>query len=336
MIRISLNWICCMLSASIFFLFAANFLKAGTLFITNQGSGDLTVFDDAAFKVQSLIPIGPQPWGGAVTPDRKTGCVSYRGGLAILDFTKREVVRHVMLEGQGMGVAISPNGKTCYVAVNGYGDDRLLAINQRTGGVEGEVLINARAFGVYISPDSRRLYVPEHGGSSLSVIDTSTFSLFRRIPLNPYGENSYARAHYLAMSSDGRALYLPFEGRVLMEIETGTLTESIHPLDIHAHQHGLAISPDGRKIYLANNVLGGDGSLSEIDRSTMKELRRFPLDRHHEQVLVDSEGRHVYLTGGFVMGHRAHNKLTVVNLKNGKAIYLETGGELPFALFRSP
>ena len=310
--------------------------EAGTLYITNRGSGDLTIFQEASFQIDQVIPIGPQPWGVAVTPDRKAGCVSYSNGLAILDLTKKRVERHIPLNGQGMGVAISPDSSWCYVAVNSSGGDRVFAVDRRKGTIEREVSIGARAFGVYISPDGNMLYVPEHAGFALSVIETRFLTLHRRIPLDPFGRRGFARPHYLAMSPDGRTLYLPFVGLALVAIDTATLTKSTHPLTINAHQHGIAISPDGTKLYLANNVLGGAGSLSEIDVATLEELRRFPMDRHHEQVMVDSEGRHVYLSGGFVMGHRAHDKLTVVNLKNGAIIHLETGGELPFGIFRAP
>ena len=309
-------------------------LWAATLYVTNRDSGNLSILREYSQKIDQLIPIGEQPWGVAVTPDSRFGCVSYVGGVALLDLRAKRVERHVAFEGQGMGVAIAPDGSYCYVAVVG-GGSWVYAIQRSSGKIENEVSIDGQAFGIYISPDGQTLYVPEHT-SVLSVIATPSMEPIQRIPLRPFGENRYARAHYLAMSPDGNTLYLPFEGEALVVIDTRTFDIAVHPMSIHAHQHGIALSPDGTRLYVANNVLGGEGSLSEIDAKTLKELRRFPLPRHHEQVLVDSEGRHVYLSGGFVMGYNAHDDLTVVNLEEGKVLRIDTKGLSPFYIFRAP
>lgn len=308
---------------------------AANLYVTNRDSGNLSILREYSQKIDKLIPIGEQPWGVAVTPDSRSGCVSYVGGVAILDLRLKRVERHATFNGQGMGVAIAPDGSYCYVAVNADGGHWIYSIKRSNGKIENEIAIGGQAFGVYISPDGQRIYIPEHI-SVLSVIETPSLKQLQRIPLHPFGEYSYARAHYLAMSPDGSKLYFPFEGQALVEVETNTFLVSVHQMTIDAHQHGIAVSPDGTRIYIANNVLGGKGSLSEIDTKTLKELRRFPLPRHHEQVLVDSEGRHVYLSGGFVMGYNAHDDLTVVNLEQGKVLRIDTKGLSPFSIFRSP
>lgn len=309
-------------------------LWAATLYVTNRDSGNLSILREYSQNIDQLIPIGEQPWGVAVTPDSRVGCVSYVGGVAFLDLRAKRVERHVTFEGQGMGVAMAPDGSYCYVAVVGSGGSWVYAI-ERSGNIAHQATIGGQAFGIYISPDGQQLYVPEHT-SVLSVFAAPSMKQLQRIPLHPFGENRYSRAHYLAMSPDGNTLYLPFEGEALMVVDTRTFDISVHPMSIHAHQHGIAISPDGTRIYVANNILGGEGSLSEIDAKTFKELRRFPLPRHHEQVLVDSEGRHVYLSGGFVMGYNAHDDLTVVNLEEGQVLRIDTKGLSPFYIFRAP
>lgn len=327
-----------LVTVSLFVTFATPHIKAGTIYVTNRGSGDLSILRESSPKVEQVLPIGQQPWGVGVTKDNKKGCVSYLGGLAILERNKlkMQVERHVRLDGQGMGVAISPDGNWCYVAVNGNGGDRVLAVERSSGKIKMEASIGPRAFGVYLSPDGQTLYVPEHAGGALSVIETRFFTVLQRIPLEPLGEDGYSRPHYLAMTADGKTLYLPFVGQALVKIDTASLSVTVHPLSINAHQHGIALSPDGDRIYLANNDLGGEGSLSEIDANTLEELRRFPLKRHYEQVLVDSEGSHVYLSGGFIMGYQAHDDLTVVSLKDGKILHIKVKGLSPFHLFRAP
>lgn len=307
--------------------------EAGTLYVTNRGSGELAILDESSLTVRALIPVGERAWGVAVSPDGKTACVSHAGGLAVVNPEARAVERRVALGGQGMGVAMSHDGARCYVAVRRGDGDRLVAV-ERSAGIRGEVPIGERAFGVYLSPDGRAFYVPEHDAFALSVIEAASLAKRRTVPLRPLGDGAFDKPHYLAISPDGATLYLPFQGRALVTIDTSTLTVASHPLTIDAHQHGIAISPDGRRLYLANNVFGGAGSLSEIDAATFQELRRIPLGKHHEQVALGPAGRRAYLTGGFALG--GHDELTVVDLGTGAVTRVGTGGRLPFAILRVP
>ncbi|MCH7913808.1 MAG: hypothetical protein IH856_12365, partial [Deltaproteobacteria bacterium] len=105
-------------------------------------------------------------------------------------------------------------------------------------------------------------------------------------------------------------------------------------LAINAHQHGITISADGTRLYLANSAFDGTGSLSEIDTATFRELRRIPLAKDHEQVILSADGRRAYLTGGFALG--GHDELTVVDLKSGEVNRVSTGGRRPFGIVRGP
>lgn len=316
------------------FALAPKGVEGGTLYVTNRGSGDLAILDEASLALRKLIPVGERAWGVAVAPDGKIACVSHAGGLAIVNLHAGAVERRVALGGQGMGVAMSRDGARCYVAVHQSGGDRLVAVELRGGRLRGQVPIGERAFGVYLSPDGKTLYVPEHDAFSLSVIEASSLAKRHTILLRPLGEGAFDKPHYLAMTSDGATLFLPFQGRALVTIVTSTFTVVAHPLAINAHQHGIAISPDGGRLYLANNVFGGQGSLSEVDAKTFRELRRIPLGKDHEQVALDSTGRRAYLTGGFALG--GHDELTVVDLETGTLTRVGTGGMRPFAILRIP
>ncbi len=307
---------------------------AGTLYVTNRGSGTLAILDESSLAVRATIPAGERPWGVAVTADGRRACVSYAGGLAVVNLEARVVERRVALGGQAMGVALSLDGAVCYVAVHRADGDRLVAVEVARGRLRAQDSIGERAFGVYLSPDGRTLYVPEHDTFTMSVLDAATLAKRGTIALTPLGEGAFDKPHYLAISPDGRMLYLPFQGRALVAIDTAAWTMTTHPLEINAHQHGIAISTDGRRLYLANNVFGGAGSLSEVDTTTLQELRRIPVGKDHEQVALSADGRRAYLTGGFALG--GHDELTVVDLASGAVTRAGTGGRRPFGIFRAP
>lgn len=328
--RLARLWV----SASALAVLLAPAAEGGTLVVTNRGSGDLAILDEASLAVRKRIPIGERPWGVAVAPDGKTACVACAAGLAVVDLETGTVALRVELGGQGMGVAVSRDGALCYVAVSRSGGDRLVSVERAGGRVRREVPIGERAFGVYLAPDGRTLYVPEHDSFTLSVIDAVTLAKRRTLSLKPLGEGAFDKPHYLAISPDGATLYLPFQGRALVAIDAATFAVTVHPLAIQAHQHGIAISADRRRLYLANNVFGGAGSLSEIDARTFRELRRIPLGKDHEQVVLSGDGRRAFLTGGFALG--GHDELTVVDLATGGIARVPTGGARPFAILRVP
>lgn len=313
---------------------SAPVVNAGMLYVTNRGSGELAILDESSLAVRKIIPVGDRAWGVAVEPNRKAACVSYAAGLAIVNLEAGVVEQHLELGGQGMGIAMSGDGAQCYVAAHRSDGDRLVAVERLGGRVRGAVPIGERAFGVYLSPDGRTLYVPEHDAFALSVIDADSLTKRRTIPLKPLGEGAFDKPHYLAISPDGVTLYLPFQGRALLTIDTTSWTVTSRPLAINAHQHGITITPDGSRLYLANNAFGGEGSLSELDSHSFRELRRIPLGKDHEQVVVGSDGRRAYLTGGFALG--GHDELTVVDLKTGAVSRVGTGGRRPFGILRVP
>lgn len=258
-----------------------------------------------------------------------------------MDLGEGVVGRRVRLDGRGMALALSRDGATCYVAVHGGDGDRLVAVDREHGAIAREVPIGEGAtgpwafFGMTLAPDGETLFVPEHEAFAYSVIQTHPLQKLRTVRLAPLGRGGFAKPHYFAISPDGATLYHPFEGRVLAEINTSTFEEVDHPLAIDAHQHGVAISPDGGRLYTVNNVFGGEGSLSEIETDGFGETRRVPLDGHHEQVALDAGGRRAYLTGGYTLGGRAHDGLTVVDLGSGSAVRVRAGGSRPFAVVRT-
>lgn len=310
--------------------------EAGTLYVTNRGSGELAILDDTSLAVRTVIPIGPEPWGVAVGREQRVACVGYAGGVAVVDLIARTVERWIGLGGRGMGVAIARDGSECYVAVNGEGGDRLVALRPLDGWVRGEVAIGARAFALYLSHDARFLYVPEPDAFALSVVEVATLTRQRTVPLRPLGPGPLDKPHYLVLSPDGRKLYLPFQGLALVIVDTVSFSTTSRALTIDAHQQGIAITRDGRRLFVVNNVLDGEGSLSELELPSLREVRRIQLDGHHAQVALDRGARRAYLTGGFPLGTRGHDELSVVDLATGTVTRASTGGTTPFAIVAMP
>ena len=86
---------------------------ADEAFVTNQGSGDLTIVDLATMAPVATLPIGGKPAGVAVSTDGARAYVTSPEGkfLSVVDTRERRVLRKIPLEGGPLGLAVAPDGE---------------------------------------------------------------------------------------------------------------------------------------------------------------------------------------------------------------------------------
>jgi len=142
-------------------------------YVTNEGSGTVSVIDTATNSVVSTITVGSLPTVLAISPDGSQIYVdNYSSGtVSVIDPTTNTVKATINVGGDPYGVVFSPDGSRAYVA-NDVGI--VSVINTSTESVIDTINVG-EAVGVAISPDGSRLYVSHYKGSNtVSVIDTTT------------------------------------------------------------------------------------------------------------------------------------------------------------------
>ena len=194
-------------------------------------------------------------------------------------------------------------------------------LDTRTLQVVGSAPIGPRPFDVVVAPDGRTAYAIDHDGFSVTAVDAGTGES-RTIEAAPLGRGAFDKPHYAAVTSAG-TLLLPYQGRVLIELDPGTGRTASRPLGAHTHQHGAALSPDGSMVVVVGTGPAGDvdgpPSLTIVDLRTGGE-RIVPLARAHEDVGLSGDGSRAYLTGGYLLGRGAWDGLTVVDVETGSVI----------------
>jgi DNA-binding beta-propeller fold protein YncE len=247
----------------------------------------------------------------------------------VVDLAAERLTRTIGTSFEAQGLALTPDGKTLYVGSRAGGT--LAAIDVATA-TPTDLPSGEWHFGLTISPDGRWLLAPGHYSRSLTVVDVGEQRVARELRVDPLGEGAFNLPHYAVIAPDGRYAYLPFQGRSMARITLGTWAVEYFPLAIGAHQHGVAISPDGRRLYVVN-VTQHD-SLSEIDTTDFRELRRFPVTGAHERVLLSPDGTTAFLSGGYEQG--GHDDLTVIDLPSGQVTTIPSGGARPVGLALVP
>jgi DNA-binding beta-propeller fold protein YncE len=156
------------------------------------------------------------------------------------------------------GVAITPNGRTAYVASeDNIGDvDTVTPIDVRTRTVGDPITVGQFPSGLAVTPNGRTVYVVDSGfgpNGSVTPIATSTNTPGSAIPVD-------AAAGPIAISPDGRTAWVvsqvagtgPAPTIYLTAIDTATKTAGPRFKVGRGFPQGMTITPNGRTLYISN------------------------------------------------------------------------------------
>jgi DNA-binding beta-propeller fold protein YncE len=213
-----------------------------------------------------------------------------------------------------LGVAISPDAKSVYVA-NGGSE----MVSQYDVGPRGVLSHKAPATvpagkepeSIAVSPDGRSVYVTNHQGESISQYDVGAGGL-----LSPKTPAVVATAGStpggIAFSPDGKSAYVADSKGFVLQfgIGSGGSLSALGPAKVAAGTApiAVAISPDGHSVYVANYTGGeGPGSVSQYDVGaggllSPKSPPTVPSALKPQRIAMSPDGRSVYVTGGEVNG----------------------------------
>ena len=134
--------------------------------------------------------------------------------VSVIDTATRMVVGTVEVGDGASSIAVTPDGKTIYVANSA--DDTISVIDTATSMVVDTVDVGAGLTGVAVTLDGQRVYVANFPSQSVLVIDSATSMVVDTIALegSPIG---------IAVTPDGRDVYVPIpSGDTVSVIDVAT------------------------------------------------------------------------------------------------------------------
>jgi YVTN family beta-propeller protein len=156
-----------------------------TVFVANLGGDTVSTIDvQTRTKNPTDIPVGQGPAGIAITPDGKTAFVANSGNYGATPFPLGNSVSTIDVQtrtknptdipvGTGpAGVAITPDGKTAFVANQG-GSVSTIDVKTRTKHPD-DITVGVQPGGVAITPDGKTAFVTDFLGGKVSTIDAKT------------------------------------------------------------------------------------------------------------------------------------------------------------------
>lgn len=278
------------------------------LYVANAGLGAVLVVDTQTGEVTDRVPVGVNPVGPVLLgPDGKTVWVVGEEAVSVIDVASRKRVASIPLDnGVSSGIAFAPTGRDWRAYVSNPRDNTVIVIDAQTHAALGRIPVGKAPWrGVVYSQYTGKVYVANTGSQDLSVIDVSTNTVVKTIPLPRPGFNS------IAITPGGRFLFLDSRysrmGGGDSQIVIDAATESVVAImDIRptgtstpANPSRLVFTPDGR---LGLSIHKTSPHVTVVDVAALRVATTIELVPRSEKVLfrcsvtLSPEGTTAYVT----------------------------------------
>lgn len=236
------------------------------VYVTNGGSGTVTVLDVVNVRVDRELTVGQNPVAVAASPTRNevyvvnAGTAASNGSLSVIDAEHNSVVSTIPLDLRPASIDLDATGDRAYVANTGSHSVSVVDLKERRQiariGV-GEEPVAAR-----LAPDGKTLVVANRGGGSVSLVEPAS----GRVRAVFSGCPGAAGAVILPDSSKA---FVPCSGghQVMVIALARANAHSTDPdrletlMDVGRAPVELALKPDGGEIFASNSL---SDSVSEI------------------------------------------------------------------------
>ena len=314
-------------------------------YVTNGGSGTVSVLDLVEMRQDRVLQVGTNPTGAAASPTRNevyvvnTGAPGHDGSLSVIDATRNAVTATVPLHARPYQISADSKGRRGYVANAGSNTVSVIdLVNHRevTSVGTGEEPGLAK-----ISPDGRTLVVSNRRSGSVSVYDAtgdaprlrSTFdgcpgaTDIAIIPVEPSQPSSRA---FIACSGSDSVLAIslaqPPDSWAARQESALASDHVLAHLRVGKAPVQLAVKPDGGEIFVSNF---DSGSISEISTSTNEVGGTYPIGMQPSHGLVSADNSTLWIAnfGG--------ESLTIYSIDDGRITGSARTGAGPDALAMS-
>ncbi len=234
------------------------------IYVTNEQSGDLTVIDGASSRVIATVPVGKRPRGIRAGVDRRRLFIALSGSPVAPPGVDDSKLPPPDNEADGIGVIDTRSDKLERV-LRGVANPEQLAVGK------GDTL-----------------FVGSEPAASVVVLDPRP-SANIEVGQEPEG---------VALSPDGRFLYVTLEGDNQVAVIDVANRRLIRRFAVGSRPRGVAFTPDGTRAFVTNEL---DSSVSLIDarlHQVVATVRLEGRDCRPMGVAVSPDGKRVYVTTG--------------------------------------
>ena len=207
----------------------------------------------------------------------------------------------VTLGSMPLAMALSPDGKSVVVLLNGWRAQGLQVVDRSAGRVTQRLEQPAAFLGIAFAPDGRALYLS--GGNQDAVYrygwQNGQATRTDSVLLAPREGRARGRRYPsgLAISPDGHTLYVAenlADSLAVVDLASGAVTQR---LATERYPYGVAVAPDG-SVYVS---AWGGSTVSIFTPSgdgTLADAGRLEVARHPSALLLNKDGSRLFVASG--------------------------------------
>lgn len=225
-----------------------------------QTGGSIVVLDTATNVILTTLSVNNPFWIAL----NSTGSRAYftnslsdgTGFVSVIDTFTNTVTASIPVGHRPLGIALSPNGDTAYVA--NATDNTVSVIDALSNTVTATIPVPTFPWGVATTPDGRHVYVSSQGATTVTVIDTSTNTVVQNIPV---GEGALG----VAINPSGTRAYVAISVTNSVAVIDTTTYSVVATVPVGTYPIGVTVAPLGGQLFVANEQ---SNSVSIVDTAT--------------------------------------------------------------------
>ncbi|GLV75964.1 hypothetical protein Shyhy02_39640 [Streptomyces hygroscopicus subsp. hygroscopicus] len=267
-------------------IYAAVSPNGQRVYVTNFGSGSVSVIDTATHTVRTTIAVPAGPWGIAIAPDGLHAYVAAFGNshVVVIDTATNTVTQDITGLNKPLGLAVTPDGSRVYVA--SQGGNRVDVISTATNTVTASVPVGIGPRNLAITPDGAEVYVTEEGTNTVRVIDTATNTVTAVL-------TGFTFPRGVAVSPDGQRVYVTDYGGDQLDVIDTSIHAVVDTYTGLSIPFGVAVTSDGLLAYVACD---GNDSVAVLDLIARKTLTRVPGFHAPYWLAITPDNSEIYVT----------------------------------------
>lgn len=249
-------------------------------YVTNGGSGTVTVIDVVNVRVDREIPVGTNPVAVAASATRNevyvvnSGAPGGNGSLAVIDAEQNRVVATIPLHRHPVSIDLDKSGDLAYVANSG--SNSVSVVDLRARREIAQIGAGEQPDAARVTPDGKTLVVANRGGNSVTLIDLAARGLGTRDLAT-----RRVRAIFSGCPGATDPVIMPDSSKVFVPCAAGHQVMVIalaraedHPaapdrletlMDVGQGPVNLALKPDGGELFVSNSL---SDTISEVVTNT--------------------------------------------------------------------
>lgn len=292
--------------------------QTGRIFITNEGSDDLTVINGKTLEVEQTIPVGKRPRGIGLSPDASElyVAVSDENLIAVLDPGTLKTLRKFEAGSDPETFAVHPNGN---IYISNEDIATASVFEPKTGKKIAEIPVGLEPEGVAVSPDGKRVIVTSESTNMLHVIAVPEHNIVANILVG-------ARPRSAVFTRDGKLAYSTSEisGEVKkVDMEGFKVLTITRIADEKAKPKDVILNKDESRLYVAG---GRSNEVIVLDTAKMEIIGKIPVGDRVWGLAMSRDGSKVVSTNG------ASNNVSIIDTATNKVVKTIETGELPWGV----